>query len=220
MRRTAEKMIGERYGRLVVEGIERTRGKSGRTYAVAVCRCDCGAAKGIRVENIKAKHGSRSCGCAQREQLRGRNYKHGESKWRGGVTKEYRTWAMMLSRCRNPNCAFFKNYGGRGIKVCEKWHQYLGFLEDMGRAPAPYYTLERKDVNGDYCPENCCWIPKRLQGKNTRRCRRLTYNGETLILTDWGMRFGIGISAVKRILNKYGEQDGLRLLHEKGPDGL
>ena len=75
----------------------------------------------------------------------------------------------MKNRCSNPKCDSYKNYGGREIKVCDEWiHDFPRFYADMGPKPSADHTIERIDVNGDYCPSNCCWLHKSLQGKNKR----------------------------------------------------
>ena len=102
-------------------------------------------------------------------------------------TEAYRAWTSMLNRCRNKNNPAFAYYGARGITVCERWLDYAVFCEDMG--PRPYgMTLERKDNNGSYCPENCIWASRETQTRNTRRNRYLSAGGEKLILTDWARR--------------------------------
>lgn len=94
------------------------------------------------------------------------SYKHGESP-EAIRTKEYNIWRIMRQRCNNSNNKGFKNYGGRGIKCCERWEEYLNFLDDMGRCP-PNFGIERENVNGDYSPDNCSWKPLDVQSRNRR----------------------------------------------------
>lgn len=112
--------------------------------------------------------------------LGGRTYeKHGKEG-----TREYRIWCVMKSRCTNPNMEFYDIYGGRGIKVCDRWlNSFINFYNDMGRCPDPTFSIDRKDSNGDYTPINCRWasiqdqaLNHRLQKNNTSGYRGITFN--------------------------------------------
>lgn len=102
--------------------------------------------------------------------------------------REHNSWMSMKQRCYLPSAAGYKNYGGRGIKVCERWLEpklgFKNFLEDMGERPDGC-TLDRIDVNGDYCPENCRWADAKTQCRNKRNNALITYRGETHTLKDW-----------------------------------
>lgn len=127
------------------------------------------------------KGNSTSCGCQRREA----SFKHGMSK-----TTIFRVWLSMKQRCENPNDASFVNYGGRGIKVCERWHEFSNFIADMGMRPSGY-EIDRKDNNGDYEPKNCRWISKRENLNNKRSNHMLTWGNETLPITTWAERLGV-----------------------------
>ncbi len=107
-------------------------------------------------------------------------------------TSEYLAWEKMKSRCYNRNFNHYKNYGGRGIKVCPRWRDsFENFLKDMGLKPTPKHSLERKNNNGHYEPGNCVWATQKEQTRNTRRTTQLTYRGVTKSLPDWADEYGL-----------------------------
>lgn len=110
---------------------------------------------------------------------------------------EYRTFRHMIERCTLPSCKDYQLYGGRGIKVCKRWlekpYGFRNFLNDMGQKPEGY-SIDRIDVNGDYCPENCRWATAKTQANNRRKRRdalEYTFNGETKTLAEWSRATGI-----------------------------
>jgi len=104
---------------------------------------------------------------------------------------EYSRWAGMKKRCNNSKHKAYHNYGGRGIKYCERWEKFSNFFEDMGKLPSPEHSLDRIDVNGNYSPENCRWATRSEQHNNTTRNVRLTHNGITLTATQWAKKFNL-----------------------------
>lgn len=114
----------------------------------------------------------------------GEEKKHSQWKHGGIKTRAYLSWAKMRERCLNSSCPAFPNYGGRGIKISKRWDKFENFLKDMGERPSGY-SLERVDVNGNYSPENCKWIPRKEQNFNTRKSIRIHFRGETRCLSEW-----------------------------------
>jgi hypothetical protein len=103
----------------------------------------------------------------------------------------HRTWANMIQRCTNPNNTHFEYYGGRGICICERWMDFLKFVEDVGPRPSELHTLDRKDNAGNYCRENIQWATRLEQGQNRRDNHVLEHNGLRLTISEWGRRLGV-----------------------------
>lgn len=122
---------------------------------------------------------------------------HGNKKHGMYGTKTYGCWRNMLSRCRNKNYFRYKDYGGRGITVCDKWLQFSGFLEDMGEKPNNL-SLDRIDNNKGYYKENCRWTTQKEQMKNTRANVHIFFKGKDYILNDLSKKIGISRDAIKR----------------------
>lgn len=176
---------GNRFGRLIVIGQSSHRTNSG--ILKWVCKCDCGNEKTISGISLRSGH-TKSCGCYRLE----KNKKHGECT-RKYKSPEYTTYQGMICRCYNPKFKGYKNYGGRGIAVCDRWrgdNGFINFLSDMGRRPSKDHTLERIDnENGLYSKENCKWDTWIVQGGNRRNNRWIEYNGTNMILSDWARFF-------------------------------
>ena len=152
--------IGTQFGRLTL--IDKVRNGNKTKWLV---RCECGNEKLVQgYDVIKGK--TRSCGCLRQENTGEMFRTHGLHG-----SRTYNIWKGVRHRINNPNCFDYKDYGGRGITICERWDDYENFLSDLGECP-PDYSIERIDVNGNYCPENCCWIHKSLQNKNKRNTIR------------------------------------------------
>lgn len=114
---------------------------------------------------------------------------------------EYLSWVRMQRRCYEPNYKGYKNYGGRGITVCDEWRQdYRAFVRDVGRKPTPQHSLDRIDNNGNYEPTNCRWATSLEQKQNRRSVREITFNGETKCLAEWSRQTGFSPSVLNRRL--------------------
>lgn len=153
-------------------------------------RCSCGNTKVIWKNNVNSGH-TKSCGCYRAECTKKRSTTHGH-KAGGKRSKTYVTWVNMKSRCYNEKTKSYPDYGGRGIKVCRRWlNSFENFLADMGE-PKRGETIERKRVNGNYCPSNCIWLPKSKQNSNKRNVKPITAFGKTQNLAEWARELGIG----------------------------
>lgn len=118
---------------------------------------------------------------------------------------EYKVWAGMKTRCSNPRQRAYADYGGKGIKVCQRWiDSFDAFLQDVGRRPSPIHSLDRIDVRGDYCPENCRWATPHEQSRNTTQNRMITAFGKTQCLLDWSRETGIPRETIKNRMVRHG----------------
>jgi len=186
-------LTGKTYGLLSVLSYA---GKNKHGISMWLCRCECGTEKVICSMGMKAGK-TTSCGCwrakiltAGRMQLQSGN--DGRSK-----TREYRLWANIIYRCCTQSCQQFDDYGGRGITVCKRWREsFKAFLEDMGTAPTPKHTIDRKDNDGPYSKKNCRWATRKEQANNRRGCRMLEYKGETKTMSAWASEFGINVHTI------------------------
>ncbi len=158
-----------------------------------LCQCECGNTKIVDSFSLR-KRNAKCCGCTKPT-------RHGLSG-----SPEHRAWKAMKTRCNNPNCKDYPNYGGRGIKVCERWDKsFIDYLQDIGSKPSPLHTIDRIDVNGHYCPENCRWATTKEQADNKRDLdtgELYEYNGENKTLVKWSKEFNIDDNVVRNRLNK------------------
>ncbi len=180
---------GKPYGKLTVLSYAGSKLKA-LAGAYWNCRCECG--KDHVVAGRALRNGSiQSCGCTK------------VAANRMSRSSEYRVWHDMKRRCYDTKRRDYKYYGGRSIAVCERWRSsFVNFFADMGPKPFPGATIERIDNDGNYEKSNCKWATQEEQKKNTRKVRKLTYNGETLSIGDWASKLGINRCTLRLRLDK------------------
>ncbi len=178
-------------------------GRSSEPYSV-LCRCQCGLERSIRYRHLYSGH-SRSCLPCSGPKIAKAKTRHGFSKREGNRTPTYRSWAMMVNRCRNAECSAWGNYGGRGITVCEQWFDFAVFLADMGERPSLKYSIDRfPNNNGNYEPGNCRWATVKQQSRNKRNNKIIEWNGVSKPLVDWSEELGISVSLLAARLGRLG----------------
>lgn len=187
-------LSGRRFGRLSVQ----SRAPSSPRKVRWLCKCDCGREMAVFAYALKSGH-TTSCGCFKREnavRVGSRPKKHGLSK----TDSAFPPWLAMRSRCRNPNATGYDRYGGRGIRVCDRWDDFAAFLADMGPRPSEEHSIDRMDPDGDYEPGNCRWATAEEQANNRRDNVRVEIGGvsTTLKRAMRQMRPAVGESSVIR----------------------
>ena len=183
-------LIGQRFGKLVV--IEYAgKNNSGRT--TWLCRCDCDGKTKIINGNSMVQGWVNSCGC-----LHDGHPTHGLSD-----TPTHNTWVKINQRCSNPNNPSWKNYGGRGITVCDRWKEsFKNFLEDMGIKPKGRFSIGRINNDGNYEPENCEWEDDLTQANNRRDNHLITYRNRTQTISQWAREYNISCKVLADRITK------------------
>lgn len=201
-------ITGHRYGRWAV--VARVTGRRGYW----LCRCDCGNIGEVSRGNLRSGQ-SGSCGCQAVEATRARRTKHGATAG-GANPPEYKAWRQAKLRCYSTKNPDYRHYGGRGIRMCDRWRDdFAAFLADMGPRPTGY-TLDRVDVNGDYGPANCRWASRYTQSNNTRQCVYVMHLGERMTMSQLAAKYGVDYAAVRqriRYRKQTPEQAIFALLH-------
>lgn len=171
-------LSGQKFGKLTVISYAETRNRKPFWH----CLCDCGTLKKLRSDHFQSGN-TTSCGCAHIQACKEfpKHITHGK-----GHTPEYKIYHKIKQRCHNPNNPSYKNYGGRGIIMCERWYQsFPSFLEDMGTRPSPNHTIERVNNDGLYDPQNCIWATRKVQSRNQRKTIRLIIHNKQASLMEW-----------------------------------
>ena len=190
-------LTGQRFDRwLVIDRAYHSKGHG----SMWNCRCDCGNSSIVSLSNLRSG-ASKSCGCILRERGDAGRAAREAKGYTGRRSPTAQTWDRMKSRCLLPTNPRYDDYGGRGIKVCDRWlgdDGLANLIADMGERPGPAYSLDRfPDTNGDYEPGNCRWATPKQQASN-KRCNTLfTYCGETKTITQWARENGITQSALR-----------------------
>jgi len=192
-------LTDDRFGRLLVIG-SGARRNGRKTW---VCRCDCGSTKEIPAAYLR--HGGvQSCGCLRAESnaVTATARRDANAKRRNPL---YWRWGDMIQRCENPNNPSWKNYGHRGIAVCDRWRgSFAAFIADMGSPPTTKHTIERINNDGGYSQDNCKWALRREQSRNQRRTILIEIDGKTMSAKDWASTTGISYQRITRAFRKNG----------------
>lgn len=180
-------------------------GSNNGNGAVWQCRCECGAKKNVIAASLKNGR-SKSCGCLHKEKVA----EMGKARIHRGHhlsrTPEYAAWNQAIQRCVNPKIRNYDRYGGRGIKVCERWlNSFEDFLADMGARPSSAHSLDRfPKPKGDYEPGNCRWATLHEQARNKERVKKFMYLGESLSMPEISKACGVKYSTLRRRLIERG----------------
>lgn len=200
-------MTGQRFGRLtVLNRADDHVSQSGRHRVMWECVCDCGKTTIVSGEALREGR-TLSCGCYRHDYLVQKHTLHGETE-----SRLYNIWQAMKNRCNNPNVKAYRNYGGRGIRVCEEWMSGFGAFRDWAYANgyAENLSIDRIDNNGNYEPANCRWVTDVAQASNRRTNRVYTINGETHTLTEWAEIKGLNPKTVfNRVYTGWDIEDAL-----------
>lgn len=199
--------IGMKYGRLtVIDTAPDAVAPSGRKSKRWLCQCDCGN-QSIVYDSSLRTGGTKSCGCLRREVAGDKARTHGLSH-----SRLRNVWRLMLERCTQENNKSYYLYGGKGITVCDEWHNFLAFAEwSFANGYKDGLTIDRIDSNKNYCPENCRWVTRKVQNNNTNRNHLITWNGRTQTMAQWAEETGLPYSTIKSRINKHGWDIGRAL---------
>lgn len=197
-----DNLIGQKFGMLTVIARAENKDRS----AMWICKCDCGKIKENPVCGWSLKSGkTRSCGCLYKGSKKGRVITHGKTN-----TELYRRYCHIIDRCYCESHTAYKNYGGRGIKVCDEWrNDFNAFYEwALSNGFSKELTIDRVDVNGSYCPENCRWVSMKEQCNNRRNTVKITIKGQTKSVSEWAELNNLDRTTLKwRLKHGWKEED-------------
>ena len=189
-----QNLAGKVFGNLTVQAYAGRRGK----HSLWECSCYCGNTSLVLATNL-VSFKSRSCGCLRIPATVASKTTHGQTG-----TRMYDVWCSMRQRCNDRGHVYYHHYGGRGIKVCERWNDFAVFLADMGERPSVEHSLDREDNDGNYSKANCRWATKKEQARNRRNNRTLTHAGRSMTLPEWAEEIGILPSTLRSRFYTYG----------------
>lgn len=180
--RKTRDISGQTFGSLTAVKPAGTNGRN----VLWECLCECGTLAIVPTNSLTSGN-TKSCGC-RKNRRGGRTHLH-----------ERRAWYGMRQRCYNTNLPDYPHYGGRGIVVCDEWKlSFDAFLKDMGKRPSSRHSIDRKDNDGPYCPDNCRWAVQATQTRNQRRTHWIKYDGRRQSLADWAEEIGMSYTKLRR----------------------
>lgn len=187
--RFAEDLTGKQFNYLIAI---KNMGVDKRGHALWKCECTaCGGEKVVHAGKLKSGE-IKSCGCMHRF------YSHHQTD-----TRLYHIWCTMKARCNRPSSHKYKNYGGRGIKLCQEWNKFENFYEwAMSHGYQEHLSIDRIDNDGNYEPDNCRWATAKQQANNTRSNKKYTYKGESLTLAELSTKYGVKYNLLSRRINR------------------
>lgn len=166
-----------------------------------LCRCDCGNEKVISSSALT--NGVKSCGCYRKEWAKETHTKHGFTSHKAPKERLFNIWWRMNQRCKDPNVSHYKDYGGRGITICEEWENYGAFREwALSNGYSDELSIDRIDYNGNYEPSNCRWVDQKAQARNKRTNHIVEYDGEKMCVAEWAEKYNLPYRKLLYELNK------------------
>jgi len=198
-----ENISGQTFGRLTVLR-EMSSDKAHRSW---LCVCTCGTEKLVGHPSLKSGK-TKSCGCLRRELVAKKMTRHGACASRK-PTRAYKIWSGMIARCEIKSASGYEQYGGRGVKVCDRWKSFENFLADMGEPPAGM-SIDRLDGSRGYEPGNCRWATRQQQNENRKSVRWIEFDGKRMNVAQWAKHLGINNSTLLEALAKHPLEIALR----------
>lgn len=191
-------LTNQRFGKLIAMSMHSADSYGRKKW---LCLCDCGNSSIVSSDNLRRGH-TLSCGCVKAKRAAEASITHGHTSIM--VSPEYRAWVHMKTRCYNVNASNYYLYGGRGIKVCDRWfNSFENFFADMGMRPSAEHSLDRyPNVNGDYELSNCRWATKIEQARNKRNNRIINYNGKMIPIWELSDIVGSNDGVIRNRINR------------------